>query len=219
MSSLEDRQHELQTRITQLDADIAACDANFAEPASAFNSIDSAASLKQAAALETKLSELRREKSLTLSAQAHVTKLQLHAKELEAQQARQSLLAEANKISNAICTLNNELDEQLVKLLQMFERRAALFHELAATNLIDSVAVNRLSGKGASTRACCAARLHSFISIEKTATQSFVTLASTNAVLLSIGKEPPAAVKTNGSAPPVPRGKIYGAEADEVPDA
>jgi hypothetical protein len=215
MSSLEDRQAELQNRITQLDADIAACDQKFLELASAFNSIDSQASLKQAAALETKLSELRREKSLTLAAQSHVTKLQLAERDKAAEADRRALLATAMQAADGVVTLNNEIDEHLIKLRQLFERRAALFREMGGTGCVDSVTINRLGGKGAATRAFCATGLHAYVSVEKVAQGSFVTLASTNPILLGIGRDPPAAVKPNGGAAPVPQGKIFGAEADE----
>jgi hypothetical protein len=223
MSSLEDRQNELQARITQLDADIAALDQNFLELASAFNAVDGAssdsvASLKQAEQIERRLMQLRREKSLCLAGQAHVTKLQLDARDKAAQAERLALQATAKQHSDAVITLNAEIDEHLVKLRQLFERRAGFLHDLLGTGLVDSVVINKLGGRNAASRAFCAAGLHRFVSLEKTATQSFVTLASTNAVLLSIGKDPPAAVKTNGSAAPA-RGKILGAEADEVNDA
>jgi hypothetical protein len=225
MSSLEDRQAELQARITHLDADIAALDQNFLELASAFNAVvdgassDSVASLKQAEQIERRLMQLRREKTLCLASQAHVTKLQLDARDKAAQAERLALQATAKTHADGVITLNSEIDEHLVKLRQLFERRAGFLRDLLGTGLVDSAVLNKLGGRNAASRAFCAAGLHRYVSLEKTATQSFVTLASTNAVLLSIGKEPPpAAVKTNGGAPPA-RGKVLGAEADEVPDA
>jgi hypothetical protein len=222
----EARLAELNKRISEIDSAISQLDDEYAGVAAAFNTADKE-TLRQAEQIEQKVAWLRRERALAVAAGNRVVadaKTEATQREHE---ARHALLGEAKQISNAICTLNSELDEHLVKLRQLFERRAALFHELGSTGLLDSAAVNKLSGRAAATRAFCATGLHAYVSVEKVAQGSFVPLASTNAILLGIGRDRPDGsadlteiVKSNGGAPPAQQGKIFGAgaEADEVAD-
>jgi hypothetical protein len=219
MSSLEDRQNELQNRISQIDAAISALDAEFLTLASEFHAEDGVASLKQAEQIEQRLTQLRREKAVVIAAQGHTTREQLREKEAQAAADRRALLATAKQAADGVITLNNEIDEHLIKLRQLFERRAALFREMGNTGCVDSVTINRLGGKGAATRAFCATGLHAYVSVEKVAQGSFVTLASTNVVLMGVGKDTngvyTGGINSNGGAAPTPRGKVLGAEADE----
>jgi hypothetical protein len=130
LSSLEDRQHELQSRISRIDADIAALDAQFLALAAEFNSADGNASLRSAEQIEQKLMQLRREKAISIAAQAHVTKQQLDAKAVAAEQDRRATLATAKQHADAVCLLNSEIDEHLVQLRGMFERRFGLLSQL-----------------------------------------------------------------------------------------
>jgi hypothetical protein len=189
LSSLADRSTALQSRIESIDQEIARVDEAFVELAAQFSSIDGQESLRQASQLETRLIALRREKSLCLSAQSHVTQEQLREKEQEAAQDRRATLATAKQHADAVCILNAEIDTHLTQLRQLFERRFGLLSQLAATGVVDQQFIVKLQGKSGPTRASCAAGLHKYISIEKVATGSFVTLASCNVILLSIGKE------------------------------
>jgi hypothetical protein len=195
MSTLEDRQRELQNRIAAIDSELADCDAQFLVLASQFNSTDSTNALKAAETIERKLEVLRREKTLALASQGHINKLMMDAKAEQAEQERRVLAAQAKEIAEGVVTLNAEIDDHLIKARQLFERRAALLHQLGSIGALDSSIVNKL-GKNANTRACCAARLHAHISLEKTSTHAAVPLSSTNPVLLNIGKHRP---PTNGS--------------------
>jgi hypothetical protein len=195
LSSLETRQAELQNRISQIDSEIAKLDADFTALAASFNGTDGASSLRQAEQIEQRLSALRREKAMSIAAQSHVTKLQLDEKAAQAEADRRARIAEAKQHATAIVTLNNEIDQQLSKLREMFERRFACLSQLAATGVVDSGFVTKLQGKSGPTRAFCASGLHRFVAVEKVGQTSFVPLASVNSILLTIGKD-----KANGGA-------------------
>jgi hypothetical protein len=189
LSSLADRSTALQSRIESIDQEIARVDEAFVELAAQFSGVDGQESLRQASQLETRLIALRREKSLALAAQSHVTQEQLREQEQQADNDRRATLADARKLADGIVTLNGEIDQHLVQLRQLFERRASLLHQLGATGVANPITINKLEGKSGPTRACCAAGLHKYIAVEKVATQSFVTLASCNVILLGVGKE------------------------------
>jgi hypothetical protein len=208
LSSLEHRQAELQSRLSQIDSEISALDDQFTQLAASWSGSDGQASMKAAEQIEQRLNQLRREKALTIAAQGHVTREQMTERDKEAEQARKAQMAKAKEISGGVITLNEEIDTALVQLRGMFERRFALLSQLNATGVVDQQFVVKLQGKSGPTRACCAAGLHKFVSIEKVATQSFVPLASCNVILLGVGKaaidSPPERVDplpspTNGS--------------------
>jgi hypothetical protein len=189
MSSLETRQAELQNRISQIDAEISKLDEDFTALAASFNGTDGRASLKAAERIEQRLIQLRREKALTIASQAHVTREQLAEKEAQAEADRRAVQATAKQLAEGICSANAAIDQMLKQLFEAFQRRASLFHDLGNTGLIDSAVINKLAGKGAATRAACAAHLHAHLALEKVAQGSFVTLSSTNPILLGIGRD------------------------------
>jgi hypothetical protein len=189
LSSLADRSTALQSRIESIDQEIARVDEQFVELASQFSSIDGQESLRQASQLESQLIALRREKSLCLSAQSHVTQEQLAEKAAQADKDRRALLATAKLHADGIITLNSEIDQHLGQLREMFERRFGLLSQLAATGVVDQQFIVKLQGKSGPTRAACASGLHRFVSLERVATQSWLTLSSVNSVLLNVGKE------------------------------
>jgi hypothetical protein len=198
LSSLEDRQAELQSRIASIDADIAALDAQFLALAAEFNSADGNASLRSAEQIEQKLMQLRREKAISIAAQAHVTREQLAEREAQAAQDRRATLATAKQHADAVCILNAEIDTHLTQLRQLFERRFGLLSQLAATGVVDQQFIVKLQSRAGPTRAMCACGLHRFVSLERVATQSWLALSSVNSMLLNIGKE---AGPSSSSAP------------------
>jgi hypothetical protein len=202
MSSLEDRQAELQSRLSQIDSEISKLDEDFTQLAASWSGTDGAASMKAAEQIEQRLNQLRREKALTIAAQGHVTREQMTERDKEAEQARQALQAEAKKISSGVITLNDEIDQALVQLRGLFERRFALLSQLASTGVVDLAFIVKLQGKSGPTRALCAAGLAKYVSVEKVATKSFVSLASVNPILLGIGRDAgvPPGRSTNGDA-------------------
>jgi hypothetical protein len=193
LSSLEDKlqskQDELQSRLARIDAEITKLDESFIALAAEFNGTDGQASLKEAESIEQRLIQLRREKALTLASQSHVVKQMMDEKEARAEADRKALQATAKGHATAIIALNSEVDIALVQLRQLFERRASLLHQLSATGVANPITINKLEGKAGPTRACCAAGLHRFISLEKVSTQAFIALASCNVVLMGIGRD------------------------------
>jgi hypothetical protein len=112
-----------------------------------------------------------------------------HALEAERQQRREKESA-AYTTARAVIALHEEIDVELVKLRQMFERRAALLAALAATELASSVTIARLAGKAGPTRAFCAAGLHKFADLMTVPVPSMQPLASANELLIGIGAKP-----------------------------
>jgi hypothetical protein len=197
MSSHELRLAALNERIAAIDEEVAACDSAFTELAAAFSTIDGTDALKRASQLEIKLDELRRERSLVVAAGKAILEHAKNEQVQREQEERRAVLDKARKISDGIVTLNSELDTALVALRELFERRADLFHQLGGTGLVDSVTINRLSGKGPTTRAACAANLHRYLDLTRVAQGSFVSLSSTNVVLMGVGRDV-APASTNG---------------------
>jgi septal ring factor EnvC (AmiA/AmiB activator) len=185
--TLEDRQNQLQSRIAAIDTEIGQIDNAFTELAASFSGIDGKETMRQCSELETRLSALRREKALVIAAQGHVTREQLHAKERQAEDDRRAVRADAKRIADALATLHAEIDDALVALRQLLERRMALLRELQATGIADSVVV-KLQGKGPVNRALAAAGLHRFIDISTPAPGSFLPLRNAHPLLSGIGK-------------------------------
>jgi hypothetical protein len=77
----EAKLHELQQRITAIDADIANLDREYSDVAAQFGSDSSNGALKHAAAIETRVTNLRREKAL---ASAAMTRIQQQQKDEQA---------------------------------------------------------------------------------------------------------------------------------------
>jgi hypothetical protein len=188
-NSLETKQADLQARLDSIEHELVEIDSAMTELASEFTGVNGRDLMKQVAQLDARLSELQREKSVALNAVAIVNKQILDEKEQQAQADRRALQATAREHANAIVTLNNEIDTELVRLKEMFERRFSLLGHLASTGVVDQAFVVKLQGKSGPTRAMCAAGLAKYVSVEKVATQSFVPLASVNPILLNIGKD------------------------------
>jgi hypothetical protein len=215
MSSLEDRQNELQNRISQIDAAISALDAEFLNLAAEFHSEDGVASLKQAEQIEQRLTQLRREKAVVIAAQGHTTREQLREKEARAEADRRARQDECRQHAEAAAALSVECDEFLQKCRELLERRASHLHALGCLGA--NPAILAKLGKSALTRAACFHGLSKYIDINRCAPSSLCTLASTNVLVLGLGRDPPAAVKPNGGGESVPVGKIIGVPDEEDP--
>jgi hypothetical protein len=186
MSSYEQKITELANRIARIDEEVASVDQSFLELASQFSGVDGQASLKQAALLETKLNELKRERSLAEAARQQAEDAIKHDQIVREQEEHRALAAQTKEVSSAVCVLNAELDEKLFpQLVQAIERRAALLHELGSLGVSSGVLAKL--AKPALTRAACFHGLAKWIDINRCAPSSLCTLASTNAVL-GIGK-------------------------------
>jgi hypothetical protein len=121
---------------------------------------------------------------------------QQNALEAEQQQLQQRQI-EAHNHAQAIAALNCEIDEVLVQLRAIFERRASLLVGLARTELVDPRFVARFGNKAGATRAACCAGLHRYLALETVSPTSMHPLGSTNEILLGIGKAPPADDRTS----------------------
>jgi hypothetical protein len=191
LSSLEDRQHELQSRISRIDADIAALDAQFLALAAEFNSQDGNASMRAAEQIERRLMECRRLKALTLASQSHIVKQMMDEKAAQAEVERRALQAERQKHIDALTTLSRECDEFLQKLRELLERRATHIHSLGTLGA--NPAILAKLGKPALTRAACYAGLAKFFALERVAPTSLLPLASTSTLVAGLGREATAA--------------------------
>jgi hypothetical protein len=205
-NSLEQRSHDLQDRLDAIEQELAEIDASMTQLASQFSGTDGRDVMRQVSQLDAASTALKREKFVALNAQALVNKQMLDAKAAQAEQDRRALMAKAKQLADGICSANAAIDQILKQLVEAFERRASLFHDLGNTGLIDSAVINKLAGKGAATRAACHAQLHRYISLEKVAQTSLCTLGSTNSILIGIGKDLPPA-SNGGEAIQQPSGE------------
>jgi hypothetical protein len=194
-TNLEQRSHDLQARLDAIEQELAEIDTSMTAAAAQFSGVDGQQIMREVSQLDARQSALKREKFVALNAQAIVNKQILDEKEAQAAADRRALQVKAKQLADEICSSNSAIDQILKQLVEAFERRASLFHDLGNTGLIDSAVINKLAGKGAATRAACAAHLHVHVSLEKVAQGSFNTLVSTNPILLGIGRDLP---QTNG---------------------
>jgi hypothetical protein len=179
---------ELQNRVVAIDADLKALDDEYIGLASRFDSGNKHL-LQQAEQLEQRRTALVRDKALTLAA-AGVLAKQQEAEQQQAQQAEQrKQLLEAKQLGDQVASLHVDLDRMLVGLREAFAKRANLLRALAGTGQCNADWINKLLGKASPTRACCHARLHDVIAMEVPSSSSFVPLASSNPILLAIGKD------------------------------
>jgi hypothetical protein len=144
--------------------------------------------LKSIADLDHEAESLRKEEQ-TLNCAIELAEARQRQEVLDLeQQKRRQREVEAHNHAQAIAALNCEIDEVLVQLRAIFERRASLLVGLARTELVDPTFVARFGNKAGATRAACCAGLHRYLALETVAPSSMVPLASTNPTLLGIGK-------------------------------
>jgi hypothetical protein len=190
VSSFADRITELKGRAH----DIAAQIVTLAERRRQ-HSLDAAIGDKRAvqaiADLDAESDALKRQ-GQTLSAALELAEIKEReaAAELEACRRREQEEA-AYKAARGVVALHLELDEELVKLRSMLERRAIMLGALADTGVVDLGLVMRLNHRSLATSAAQKAGLAKFIGLEMTPNVSVRPLASTNEVLLAVGTAPP----------------------------
>jgi hypothetical protein len=201
MTSHDARMSELQARVQTLDASLADLDQKYNELASRFDG-DPSALMKEANIISTRIDNARKEKALMLAAAGQLElKRQAEQEEQERESDRRKR-TEAKQIADQIMAAQVDLDRQLVLLREAFERRAILLRALANTAVVDQTFVNRLLAKGPITAAMQVAGLHRFCDLHNVATVSIRTLASSNSILLGIGKD------VEPAAPPVQRRRL-----------
>jgi hypothetical protein len=180
---------ELAQRVVTIDSEIASLDTQYAELAARFDT-GSKEALRQAEQIEVKTSGLRRERALVNAACARIEELRKSELIEIEEQAKRQQLQQAREIADAICAAHVEIDRILVTLRERLERRASLLSQLQRLDLDTGGVVNRLLQRAVVTRACCAAGLHKFAELQTVAPNSMVRLASSNQILLGIGRAP-----------------------------
>ena len=190
--------NELQQRCVAIDADIASLDEQFADLASGFESGDQQA-LKQAASIEQRITDLRRERMLALAASQKLEREQ-KAKLAEAEQAIKSeRAAQARDLARRIMDTHVAIDAQLKQLAEQCRQRQDLLSALGQHSESYLAVVMRLSQRAPMTRAACFHGLHKYIQLEVVSPQGMIALSDSNALLSGIGRE-----QTNGSQPAAP---------------
>jgi hypothetical protein len=145
---------------------------------------------KEIADLDFQLDAVRKEEGTLGSALEIAQALARQEQADAAARSRHENAVEAHSLARALISLHEEIDLRLRQLREVFERRATVLAQLAATEAVDSLFVARLSNKAQATRATCAAGLHRFLSLETCAPQSMLPLSDGNAQLLSVGAPP-----------------------------
>jgi hypothetical protein len=187
MSGYTERIAALKQRISTIGTQLASVADRRKSYALAASDNDTTA-IKEITALDFEADTLRKDAATLSSALETAEALdKQNALDLEQQQLQRRQI-EAHNHAQAIAALNCEIDEVLVQLRAIFERRASLLVGLARTELVDPTFVARFGNKSLPTRAACAAGLHKFLALETVAPSSMVPLASSNPTLLGIGR-------------------------------
>jgi hypothetical protein len=189
LSSLSDRIAELKRRAEQVASQKVALRDQRRSYSLAASEGDERAR-KHIADIDFNLVACERDEQTTLSGiEAAEALLKQQALDEVAKAARE-LSEKAYTAARAAASLNLELDLELVRLREMFERRYILLQELAATGERESAIANRLQAKSGPTAAAQFAGLNRFIATEMTPNSSVRELASANELLLTIGAKP-----------------------------
>jgi hypothetical protein len=191
---------ELEARVSAIDAALAKLDSDYADISANFE-LGGNGALRQAAGIELKVTELRRERALATAATARIQQQQRDQAAAAEQAAQRQRANAARGIAVAIMALQVEIDAQLKELAERCARRSSLLAQLAANELVEPALIMRLSARAPLTRAACHHGLHRFVELQTVSPQGMIALADSNALLAGIGREP-----SNGSqpAPPTP---------------
>jgi hypothetical protein len=159
---------------------------------------------KQISDIDIEFDSLKREETTVLSAlECGEALAKQQAIDAAGEQQRQRD-EQAYKASRAVIALNAEIDEELVRLRQLFERRAHLLSELAACGERERALAVRLTNKAGPTAAAQMAGLSRFLNLEMTPTAAVRPLTTANEILLTIGALPDGDGKSNGKLLPRP---------------
>jgi len=142
-------------------------------------------------ALDSERSRLVSEQATITAAASQVE--QLMRDEQLAGERKAALLHDnqSNELAASIATLNSEIDQALINLRQIFERRADLLGALTATPAGNSPALTGLARKFGPTGAACHAGLQRYLALEVVAAGAARPLASANELLEGIGTPAP----------------------------
>jgi hypothetical protein len=97
---------------------------------------------------------------------------------------------EAYNHARGVVALNHELDQALIALRQLFERRAVVLKGLGDTGVVDLNLIMRLNHRSGASASAILAGLNRFLNLEHINTSALHPLASSDEVLLRIGVNP-----------------------------
>jgi hypothetical protein len=191
---------QLQQRVGEIDAAIAALDSQYLELAGRFDSHDKHL-LQQAEQIEEKGAKLRRERAVCLAAAGQVEQQRQREQVEQEQQARRKLQIEARQHADAVCVINTRIDEALQALADLIAQRSNAVRALIDTGEGNGDWLRKQLGKPVLTRAMCNFGLHRTIDIVGVAATSHAPLSSANRVLgsIDIADEPPKRLNGDGA--------------------
>jgi hypothetical protein len=136
------------------------------------------AAVKAAAQIDDTIATADRELALVGDAVEQLKKLEAeHQVETEAKYRKQRE-ADAEDAKAAIYAIDQEIDQTLVLLQGMFERRKSKARSLAATGVVDSYLTLRLQNRFGGTSAAICAGLRDYLSLEIVPVQNVAPLAT-----------------------------------------
>jgi hypothetical protein len=180
---------QLQQRVEALDGEIAALNEAYATVAAGFDATSNTdASIREADRIEARIAACQKQKALAIAASGILLKQQEAEAEAAANEAKKQKQIEARKHADAAAILNQRIDESLRGLADLIaQRNNSLKALIASGGCPNTEWVNKLLGRASLTRAACHAGLARHIDIVAVANTSLCPLASSNAVLASIG--------------------------------
>jgi hypothetical protein len=176
--------NELQSRIADIDTMIRNLDDDYAQAAASF---PGNGALRKAAAIEQRVTDLRREKALALAATVRIEQEQKAAAAAAEQAVKAQRASKARDIAVSIMQLHGEIDQQLKALCEQCARRVSLLAQLAQTELVDAGLVMRLSARAPVTRAACYHGLDRWLELQAVSPQGRIALQDSNSLLSGIG--------------------------------
>ena len=189
MSDYRSKISELRSRVSDIGAQLASLADRRKSYALAAAENDKTA-LKEIADVDFAADSLRKQ-AATLDAAVETAEALQRQQQAEAeQQERREREIEAHQHAQAVIALNEEIDLALTQLREVFERRQDQLGKLAATGIVDSAVVMRLSNKAGPTRAACFAGLHRHIDLMTVSNQSMCPLGDAAPILAVIGVLP-----------------------------
>jgi hypothetical protein len=181
-------QEQLQEQVAALDRDIAQVDTDYQELVGKLASGDKNA-LAKADQLDQKRSVLLRSKAMNIAACGLLEQQRQQEQEEQQRESDRRKRTEAKQIADQIMAANVEIDRMLVVLREQFEARANALRALGNTGIVDQAFANKLMAKGPLTAAAQNAGLHRFVDIVTVATASVRALATSNSILINVGRD------------------------------
>jgi hypothetical protein len=187
LSSLASRIEELRRRAEAVAAELINIAARRKQ-----HSLDAAigdkGAIKSIADLDAENDSLKKE-AMTISSALEMAEQREREEQQEAEaRERHAREVDAYRAARAVITLQHEIDEALLQLRQIFERRAIALNALG--NVVDHGLVTRLSNKSNATSAAQLAGLSKYLNLEMTPAGALRPLASSDEILLRIGVDP-----------------------------